>query len=297
MKENGIDVAAHQRFGVDAQPQRDGMSLKVMHAAQTHNRKFYVMYDISGWTKYPNEIKEDWTNTIVKKLNLTSSPAYAHQNGKPVVCIWGFGFTDRPGNATGDLEIVNYFKNLGVYVIGGVPTHWRTENDDSKPGYLKVYTAFNMISPWLVGRFGGLDGAKNIKDLLAADFTFCNSHDIDYQPVLFAGFAWSNYHDGKNKNEIPRLHGDFMWQQFVNLRNIGIKNAYVAMFDEYDEGTAIMKAAETKAMIPTDQYFLTLDADGVHVSSDFYLRLAGDGAKLIKGLIPLQLNHPTTHEN
>lgn len=47
-----------------------------------------------------------------------------------------------------------------------------------------------------------------------------------------------------------------MWQQFVNLRQLGITNAYVAMFDEYDEATAIAKAADTNAMIPTNQYFL-----------------------------------------
>ncbi len=91
------------------------------------------------------------------------------------------------------------------------------------------------------------------------------------------------------------MHGDFMWQQFVNIRELNITNAYVAMFDEYDEGTAIAKAAESKDMAPTDQYFLTLDADGVHVSSDFYLRLVHDGARMMKGEIPLQTSHPTKH--
>ena len=67
------------------------------------------------------------------------------------------------------------------------------------------------------------------------------------------------------------------------------------MFDEYDEGTAIAKAAETADMIPTDHYFLTLDADGVRVSSDFYLRLVHDGAQMMKGQIPLQQTHPTKH--
>ncbi|WP_253208664.1 hypothetical protein [Streptomyces niphimycinicus] len=36
-------------------------------------------------------------------------------------------------------------------------------------------------------------------------------------------------------------------------------------------------------MIPADQYFLTLDADGTSVSSDFYLRLAGAATKMING--------------
>lgn len=112
-------------------------------------------------------------------------------------------------------------------------------------------------------------------------------------PVLWPGFAWSNWNGGP-RNVIPRLHGDFMWQQFVNLRQLGIKNAFVAMFDEFDEGTAIAKAAETASMIPTNQYFLTLDADGVYVSSDFYLRLVNDGNKMMKGVTPLQPTHPTS---
>jgi hypothetical protein len=67
------------------------------------------------------------------------------------------------------------------------------------------------------------------------------------------------------------------------------------MFDEYDEGTAIAKAAENASMIPNNQWFLTLDADGVVCSSDFYLRLVGDAAKMIKGIIPLTTTHPTIH--
>lgn len=88
-----------------------------------------------------------------------------------------------------------------------------------------------------------------------------------------------------------------MWQQFVNLRELGIKNAYIAMFDEYDEGTAIAKAAEDRSMIPNDQYFLTLDADGVHVSSDFYLRLVDAGTKMMKGETPLIQKHNVPFTN
>lgn len=46
----------------------------------------------------------------------------------------------------------------------------------------------------------------------------------------------------------------------MNLRELGIQNCMVAMFDEYDEGTAIAKAAEDNSMIPKNQWFLTLDA-------------------------------------
>ncbi|MCK7536716.1 MAG: hypothetical protein MZV63_40010 [Marinilabiliales bacterium] len=57
---------------------------------------------------------------------------------------------------------------------------------------------------------------------------------------------------------------------------------YFAMFDEYDEGTAIMKAATDWSMIPTNQYFVTLSADGIWVSSDFYLRVAGAATAMVK---------------
>jgi hypothetical protein len=69
------------------------------------------------------------------------------------------------------------------------------------------------------------------------------------------------------------------------------------MFDEYDEGTAIAKAAENASMKPTNQWFLSLDADGVACSADFYLRLVGDGIKMIRDEIPTTNLHPTRHSD
>ena len=120
---------------------------------------------------------------------------------------------------------------------------------------MNVYLAFDMISPWAVGRFSGVQGAKGYYKIFEEDLKLCNSKNVDYQPVLFSGYAWANMMRNNKRNQIPRLHGDFMWQQFVNLKKIGIKNSYVAMFHEYDEGTAIAKGAEDKLMILTDQYF------------------------------------------
>jgi hypothetical protein len=67
------------------------------------------------------------------------------------------------------------------------------------------------------------------------------------------------------------------------------------MFDEAQEGTSIFKCAENASMIPAGQYFLTLDADSVACSSDFYLRLTKDGGSMVKGLIPYTATHPTPH--
>ena len=42
---------------------------------ETYGRKFYIMYDVSGWTNMQSEIKTDWTS---KMSAHTASSAYAH---------------------------------------------------------------------------------------------------------------------------------------------------------------------------------------------------------------------------
>jgi len=304
MRDYHIDNAALQRFGASASDEpnawrenRDGVAAKVKSAAEKHGRKFYVMYDTSGLPddKWAEAVKSDWTRNIIGNLKLAESSAYARQDGKPVVCIWGIGFTDRPGTAEEAIALIEWFKGQDLYVIGGVPTRWRTSDVDSKPGFLNVYRRFHMISPWFVGRFSGLRAADEFKEeVMEQDVLFAGNEGLDYQPVLWPGFCWVNLHAGP-PNQIPRLHGDFMWRQAYNAVSLGLKTGYVAMFDEYDEATAIAKAAETADLAPDGPYFLTLDADGVPVSSDFYLRLTGDINRMLQGEIPATEEHPTPH--
>ncbi len=294
MKEYGIHTAALQRFGnhMANDPRdrgfKDGLAQKVRMAAEANQVKFFIWYDISGWTDFQSAIKEDWLN---KMKTYTSSEMYAKQNNKPVVSIWGLGVSGRPGDNDTYLDVINWFKEQGCYVIIGTARNWR---DDA--ANLEAYQAANMISPWSVGTFSNLEAADNYQQVMQADLSFCTSNNQDYLPVVFPGFAWSNWKPGNAPNQIPRLHGDFMWRQFTNIVELGMQNSFIAMFDEYDEGTAIAKAAENNSQIPTDQYFLTLDADGVEVSSDFYLRLTRDAAKLLKRQIPLVEEHPTAHK-
>jgi hypothetical protein len=305
MQEYNITGVGLQRFGADVndtpnnwKKNRDEVALNVMRAAEKYDRKFYVMYDITGMNKdnWVQAIEHDWTTNIVGTMGLTKSSAYAKQDGKLVVNVWGIGLSDRPGTAAESTELIKWFHDQNIYVIGGVPTNWRTGDKDSKPDFIDVYKSLDMISPWFVGRYSEIAGADQMKLLQwGPDFKFTQENGIDYQPVLFPGFAWSNLHGGP-KNQIPRLHGDFMWRQAFNMKSLGINTGYIAMFDEYDEGTVIAKAAEDASMSPTDQYFLTLDADGVAVSSDFYLRLAGDINRLFQDEIPLTEEHPTPHK-
>ncbi|MCW3058368.1 MAG: hypothetical protein JWQ02_189 [Capsulimonas sp.] len=293
MAQNGIDTAALQRFGNEITPgstikaQRDSVAVKMMNAAQATGRKFYIMYDMSGGTA---QLQSDWTNTIVNTLHLTSSSAYAKQNGKPVVCLWGLGYTWFSLSPTDGLALVNWFKNQGCYVIGGVPGQWRTNSGDSRADYANVYTACNMVMAWAVGRV--VDASY--QPWVSGDLAYCNAHGMDYQPDAYPGTSFFNSNGPASpKNQYPRNHGDFMWAQFAAMRNAGASSVYISMFDEMNEATSIFKCAEDTSMIPVNNWFLTLDADGVHVASDYYLRLTCDGGKMIKGSIPYQTTHPT----
>jgi hypothetical protein len=285
MQQNGIDTAALQRFDPNGSegPTRDGVTTRVRSAAETYGRKFYIMYDVSGWTNMQSEIKTDWTS---KMSAHTASSAYARQNGKPVVCIWGFGFSDANHNFTAAqcLDVINWFKGQGCYVIGGVPTHWLAGNSDSRAGFLDVYHAFNMLSPWMVGRIGTAADSDNFyTNVNVPNQADCNSHGIDYQPCVLPGDVSAR----------QRAHGDFMWRQFYNMVRVGAQGIYISMFDEFNEGNQIVKTAESQAFVPTNSGLLGLDEDGTACSSDYYLRLTGDGGRMLKGQIALTATRPT----
>ncbi|MEV0481933.1 discoidin domain-containing protein [Streptomyces sp. NPDC050508] len=285
MQQNNIDTAALQRFNPTGGegPTRDAVATKVRSAAESYGRKFYIMYDVSNWTNMQSEIKTDWTN---KMSAHTASSAYAKQNGKPVVCIWGFGFNDpnHPFTADACLDVVNWFKGQGCYVIGGVPREWRTGTGGSQSGFLGVYHAFNMISPWMVGAIGNVTEADNAYTTYTVpDQADCNANGIDFQPCVLPGDV-----SGRQ-----RAHGDFMWRQFYNMVRAGVQGIYISMFDEYNEGNQIAKTAETQAWVPTNSGFLALDEDGTACSSDYYLRLTGDGGRMLKGQLALTATRPT----
>lgn len=298
MKIYGIDCAALQRFCNEISPGssikrfRDGIATRVKNAAETYGIKFYIMYDASGW-KNLEAIKTDWTNTITSTsaLNLLSSPNYAKQNGKPVVCIYGLGYASHPSSAAEALDLINWFKTQGCYVAGSCPGQWRSGTGDSKSDFIETYKAFDMISGWAVGRTVNADYTAWI----AGDRDFCTANKMDYQPCIYPGTSFYNSNSATGKNLLPRNHGNFLWSQFAVLRNAGVKTAYVAMFDEVNEATQIFKTAEDSTQIPAGKWFLTLNADGVKCSSDFYLRLVNDGGRMLKGMTPYQGSHPTPH--
>ena len=288
MQANGIDGVAFQRFIWEVlidpafKANRDTDAVHVRAAAEKYQRMFYLVYDLSGLGNVPaasdqvrfDSVKGDWQNNMLGRLDITSSPMYAKQGGKPVVQIWGIGYNHIIGTAAQQLDLINWFKAQGCYVIIGVPTDWRNGTGASNPGWINTYKAGNMISPWSVGAYTDQTSTDNYKkNYLTPDLSYCNANGMAYQPVIFPGFSWSNWNGGA-QNQIPRNKGNFLWRQAYDLRLMNIKTAEIAMMDEYDEGTAILPMADGYNMIPTNQYFVTTSADGTYLSSDFYLRLA-----------------------
>jgi hypothetical protein len=281
MQENNIDTAALQRFNPnsDEGPVRDAIATRVRTASEAYGRKFYIMYDLGGWTNMQSEAKTDWTN---KMSALTASSSYARQNGKPVVCFWGIAMNDtnHPWSPAVCLDLINWFKGQGCYVIGGVRRDWRTAD----PAYLPVYQALNMLSPWMIGAIGDISGVDNAYTTLTVpDQSYCNANNVDYQPCVLPG----------DLQERQRLHGDFMWRQFYNMVRAGAQGIYISMYDEFNEGNQIMKTAENASQVPAGSGIYALDEDGTVCSADYYLRLTGDGGRMLKGQIGLTATRPT----
>jgi len=159
-----------------------------------------------------------------------------------------------------------------------------------------VYRMFDVISPWSVGRYATQTGSDAYTETVTKpNLEELNSLGIDYMPVVFPGFSWSyrSIQEGVEYefNQIPRKGGTFLWRQMYNAvqafrqsDNTPGQQLYVAMFDEVDEATAIFKLAKTRADVPINTNFVTLDVDEGYsnVPSDWYLQLVGAATTLLR---------------
>jgi hypothetical protein len=302
MKDNHLDGVFLQRFVSElASPSllafRNQVTMNVRVGAETYGRVFAIMYDISGASSntFINTLTNDWLY-LVNTLGVTNSPSYVRHKGKPVVAVWGFGFTDRPGTPQDAQTAVTFFKSAGCTVMGGVPTYWRTLKNDSQTNtaWTAAYHAFDVISPWSVGRYSTLSGIDSFElNQIIPDLLDANSHGLDYMPVIFPGFSWYNLNAGP-LNQIPRNGGTFYWHQVYDFMSAGCTMLYGAMFDEMNEGTSMLKMAPTAAQLPTSASLVPLNIDGQTLPSDWYLRLAGQASSMLRGDIPLQSQIPIT---
>jgi hypothetical protein len=278
MEQYGIDGAFVQRFLVETgRPSTDRVLGHVRAAAAKTGRVYALCYDLSGAREGQiyDRLVGDWKR-LVDEMKVTKDAGYLHHGGKPVVFVWGF-YSDRFGPALAH-KIIDFFKADGPYaatLVGGCQWRWRSEKDAE---WARAFRRLDVISPWNVGNATRVDGQKQAntgswKD----DMAEAKRAGMGYLPVIYPGFGWTNLKGKAAAGQtIPRLGGEFFWRQFATAGDLGVEMAYVAMFDEVDEATAIFKVSNSP---PRQASFATYDG----LPADWYLRLTGEGSKVIRG--------------
>jgi hypothetical protein len=297
MQDYGIDGVVVQRFVTDItnRPWMTNVLNHVRAAANRTGRVFAMEYDMSGAEADTNTLlnlmTNDWT-WLCQNQNLTQDPRYLYQNGKPVLVIFGFS-TNNFSDVTLPQKIINWFETntiQPVTLIGSGDWWWRSEN---APGWSNLFRSFNGYMPWNTGNYTpGPTITNATTSYWAADLADATNHGMFYYPQIYPGYsachlAAADKETGFPFNEVPRAGGNCFWNQFVAVANLGLDWAYVGMFDEVDEGTAIFKVTSTP---PTQAIFVTYDTDGITLPNDWYLRLTAEGASMLSGEIT---NSPT----
>jgi hypothetical protein len=295
MKDYGIDGAMLQRFAIGFGKGRGAESLDVVlrnctEAANAEGRSLTVMYDLSGLApdKFP-AVAADWRRLVA--AGQTKQPCAQHHQGKPLVALWGLGFADRAPALAEWSALLADIKSTGASVMLGIPTYWRELKNDSisDPALHTLIRQADVLSPWTVTRYEDPKGAADLADKIwKPDLAWCIPEKKAYLPVIFPGFSWHNLSALRGQkaklDQIPRLGGRFLWSQAVAARAAGAKTLYVAMFDEIDEGTAIMKCGGPR---PVGNFLDLSD-----VPTDHYLWLSGQAGRMLRGEIPASSDLP-----
>ncbi|MBB5350004.1 hypothetical protein HNR46_000225 [Haloferula luteola] len=281
MREYGVDAAFLQRFATETRDPvmrrtLDQVLTQVDSAATAEGRQWALMYDTSGLPSGPMEVlKSDLARLLETSKWDPHGESYLKIGGKPVVATWGIGFGDRQTDFAEWQNWVDHLHDKGFAVMLGVPYYWRTLDRDAvgDARLHEVLARADVISPWAVGRLGTPDDAERLgREVVAKDVAWCREKGVRYLPVLFPGFSWHHLMRSRGQkaefDAIPRLGGRFLWSQAVAAKKAGSDAVYLAMFDEMDEGTALMKFDPDP---PLGAPFL--EEGGV--PKDRYLRVAG----------------------
>jgi hypothetical protein len=292
MRKYGIDGVLVQQFvsGVE-DPENKRVLGYARDAANRTGRVFAVEYDMTGvpGPRLYDSLTRDWKH-LVDEVRITEDARYLHHNGKPVLAVWGF-FSDR-FDAYYAERIIDFFKRdkrYSVTLVGGVNWPWR---EDKNADWARVYRSFDVISPWNVGNFNTIRRGETgwararMDDLWPLDLAESRRAGMLYMPVIYPGFGWDNLqHKKPGTSTVHRRGGQFFWEQFVVAARLKMETVKVAMFDEVDEGTAIFKVTN---MPPRQAHFLTYDG----LPSDWYLRLTGEGARMLRKQRPVSNKIP-----
>lgn len=298
MRDYGIDGVWLQHFLVDLPggPIQDRYVSRrrvignVRSAARQTGRVWAMAFDVAGMPtgKMVEVLTNEWRRLVDE--GITTDGRYVHEGKRPVVQIWGF-YCQNSGNAMTPAvanQLIDFFKApgpYGAYLVGGGDWNWRRNPD---PEWQAFYRRLDAYAPWNVGNVSlderGVSHAST--GYWAEDKRECERRGMLWLPVIYSGFSWDNLKKlPPGKSLIPRRRGRFLWEQFRTLSELGADSVCVAMFDEVDEGTAIFKVTNTP---PLQDRFVTYEG----MPSDWYLRLVGEGTRMLREKRPIPLEIP-----
>jgi len=298
MRDYGLDGVWFQHFVVDF-PQAPGRALHpsrmqvmrhVSKAAQQTGRVWALTFDMTGMhpSKVYDLVVSEWKNIVDE--GLIKDGRYLHQDGKPVLMLFGF-YSRSPVNAmTPEVasQLLDFFKTPGPYqaFLGGAGEWYWRKNEN--PEWQKIFRRFDAWSPWNPGNYGKNEAGekKAATHYWKEDKKACDENGVLWIPTLYPGFGWDNLkkkHPGDTG--IPRRGGNFLWEQLHALSETGTDSAMIAMFDEVDEGTAIFKVTSQP---PVQASFATYEG----LPSDWYLRLVGEATQLLRNKQPVPATIP-----
>jgi hypothetical protein len=289
MRKYNIDGAFLQRFVHPEMSGAWGQDEWVLHhvreAANLEGRIWAIEYDVSQLANESNPaaiIKTDW-KWLVDVVKVLDDPRYAREENKPVVFIWGLPFPHTNIDKATANAIVDFFKNDpdygGNYVIGGLPWWWRTLTT-----WFDHFQRYDGALAWMPQDQAGYQ----------ADYRTLASWGIDYFPHVWPGFSWANLQQQSgNQDYWPREGGEFFWQKIYQALGSGASRLFVGMFDEYDEGTAIMPMTDDPPDPPPSWgRFITNDGK----PADWWMLLAGEAREVLLGYRQYSMILPTEDE-
>ena len=223
MRQYGIDGVFLSRFvgetlDTDRLRHINTVLASVREGCHREGRVWAMMLDLSmGKSAAKASVVENDWKFLCDVVKAPQDSRYLHQNGKPVVLLWGLGFKDRPWSAEQGEELIQFFKHDpkygGVYLIGGVDPYWRTLKGDCRPDeeWAKVYREFDAISPWDAGRYRDNKGMDWVRgQVWEPDLAETRRLGMGYMPTAFPGFSWDNLRQQKpGTTKIDRDAGSF----------------------------------------------------------------------------------------
>ncbi|KXN82319.1 Serine/threonine-protein kinase HT1 [Leucoagaricus sp. SymC.cos] len=291
MAEHGVDGAFFRRWtgylGKGQNPARsrgDNVMDHVREAAEKEGRVFAIEY--SGFEVSANDValadvlEQDWKNLVYEK-GMLNSPNYLKENGKPVISLTGLGQRDAGHTPALVRSIVAMFRRItpgGAYIMGYLPTCWRTSEGDADPNpeFVDVWlNEFDAICPNI-----SPDNGERMK----ADMEFIRKQlkgrqkTVDYIPSVNAGESSHNRTSGSRKwNKHKRDGGRLLWKGIFNASKLGVRTMYGISWDDYHSGHALLPVVPQKNLLPQSDKckFMALDEDGYDLPCDWYMRICG----------------------